>query len=582
MSYTSYNMQGSPIRRIGHPSVTLTLPDGTTRTKVLDERSRLDSVYLDGIMVADYVYNNNTHTGTNFGNGIEASYGRDVAGRLTSMAYGKGDAAAIMRHDLGWDVAGQLQWAKKTPDAIADERYGMDSEGQLTEWKTGALDVTNAIAAPVDSLGWNLDARGNWTNVYDSKVVVDSRTHSAANAINTRNGVAFKYDVAGNLLGDGVNAYEWTLDGLLAKVSTASDTVQYAYDGQRRLVTRMVKTAGVASSDTYVWDGWQLAQEYRSGAANTYAYGNYIDDVVAVHVAGGNTPGTYYYHQGYNHDVEAITNASGQVVERYSIKPYGEFTVSTDGVDGLPGTVDDVRYTQSTIGNKIVFQGRPFDEVTGLYDFRNRQYSAMLGRFMSRDPAGPLVNLGLNLYQAFDLNPAIFLDPWGLAALTKSVGIGKLSINYDGIREPSGIPLVWGNRGMSIQMTFEPDKCPGCDQSYFKQWVMETNLPRSGCGDAPYPDPCLGYNNQNDDPRFDNEGKRETWIDQGVVSSSLYENGGAYMDDRPSRQWYPGRVIKWKAKTEVWCIKEGKESRVGMVNWGFTVSKDGQMSVEAR
>jgi RHS repeat-associated protein len=124
-------------------------------------------------------------------------------------------------------------------------------------------------------------------------------------------------------------------------------------------------------------------------------------------------PETYYYHQGYNHDVDAITNALGKVVERYMVKPYGEFTVSTDGIDGVPGTADDVRYTQSTIGNNIVFQGRPFDAATGLYDFRNRRYSPTLGRFISRDPMR--YNAGdLNLYRFVGNSPMDVLDPMGL------------------------------------------------------------------------------------------------------------------------------------------------------------------------
>jgi RHS repeat-associated protein len=383
-------------------SVILTLPDGTTRTKVLDSRGRLDSVYLDGAMVADYFYDNNKHTGTIFGNGIEAAYGRDVAGRLTSMAYGENGQTPILRHDLGWDVAGQLTWTKKVPDAIADERYGMDKQGQLTEWKTGLLDVSNAITAPTDSLGWNLDARGNWTNVYDSKATVDTRTHSGANAVNVRNGVTFVYDDAGNLLSDGVNSYEWTLDGLLAKVTNASGITEYGFDGQRRLIKREQKNASgtVVDASMYYWSGWQLEQEVRNNIPRTFAYGNYIDDQIAMKTAGS----TFYFHRSYNQSAEAVTDASGDLVERYiETNPYGGYVIQ----DASGNTL-----AVSSIGNRSVFQGAPLtDNVSGMVYLRNRWYSPTLGRFVSRDPAG--MPDGVNRYSLVNSTPHSAVDPFG-------------------------------------------------------------------------------------------------------------------------------------------------------------------------
>jgi RHS repeat-associated protein len=426
-------------------SVTFTLPDGTTRTKVLDERGRLDSVYLDGAMVANYLYANNAQASISLGNGIHAGYGRDAAGRLDSLAYGLPGQDPILRHDLGWDVAGQLAWTKKTPDAIADERYGIDQQGQLTEWKTGALDASNEILTPVDSLGWAMDSRGNWTNVYDSKATVDTRTHSGANAINARNGVNYTYDDAGNLLSDGVNTYEWALDGMLAKVSTASGSVEYTYDGLRRMVKRVEKNASavVTETDAFVWDGWQLAQELRNGVARSYAYGKYIDDQIAVKTTGG----VYYMHRSYNQSTEAVTNASGALVERYiETNPYGGYVIQN-----ASGQV----ITSSLIGNRSVFQGAPMtDAVSGLVYLRNRWYSPQLGRFVTRDPAGVFVNPGFNLYQSFNSNPEIYRDPLGLQA-SKCCVDQPLEVSMKG-KTSTGI-------SMYFHASFKTDKCKNCD-----------------------------------------------------------------------------------------------------------------------
>jgi RHS repeat-associated protein len=67
----------------------------------------------------------------------------------------------------------------------------------------------------------------------------------------------------------------------------------------------------------------------------------------------------------------------------------------------------------STIGNSYTFTGREFDAETGLYHFRNRDYHAQLGRFMSRDPIG-YGGSQWNLYEYVSGNPITRLDAYGL------------------------------------------------------------------------------------------------------------------------------------------------------------------------
>jgi RHS repeat-associated protein len=70
---------------------------------------------------------------------------------------------------------------------------------------------------------------------------------------------------------------------------------------------------------------------------------------------------------------------------------YGKRTVlAPDGVS---------KYATSKFGNQWGFTGRYHDDETGLQFFRARYYSAELGRFVNRDPAG-YVN-GFGLYGAY-------------------------------------------------------------------------------------------------------------------------------------------------------------------------------------
>jgi RHS repeat-associated protein len=54
-------------------------------------------------------------------------------------------------------------------------------------------------------------------------------------------------------------------------------------------------------------------------------------------------------------------------------------------------------------------QGHP---LLTLYDYRAREYDALHGRFLQRDPAGYVD--GMNLYEAFASNPLRYVDPFGL------------------------------------------------------------------------------------------------------------------------------------------------------------------------
>jgi RHS repeat-associated protein len=99
----------------------------------------------------------------------------------------------------------------------------------------------------------------------------------------------------------------------------------------------------------------------------------------------------------------AITDASGNIVQRYSYEAFGQLTAS-----------------DPTFDNFYTYTGREYDKETGLYYYRARYYDAMEGRFLSKDPIGLLG--GINQYNYVGGNPVNYVDPSGLTTWT-----GKLS-----------------------------------------------------------------------------------------------------------------------------------------------------------
>jgi RHS repeat-associated protein len=124
----------------------------------------------------------------------------------------------------------------------------------------------------------------------------------------------------------------------------------------------------------------------------------------------------YYYAAKHyllgdgNFNVSSVINTSGEALEHYQYDPYGKLTVLNGGTpdgDGAEWTADPNNATD--VANVYLYTGRSRDFQTHLYDYRNRPYSAELGRFLSRDP----LEADINLYRYVGNNPVLYADPTG-------------------------------------------------------------------------------------------------------------------------------------------------------------------------
>src|SRR5207248_10499014 len=88
----------------------------------------------------------------------------------------------------------------------------------------------------------------------------------------------------------------------------------------------------------------------------------------------------------------------------YAYDPYGAASVLTP---------DWAARGASLYAWRDLFQGIRLDPATGLYYYRNREYSPTLGRFLQNDPLG-FGGGDPNLYRAEGNDPAGSVDPAGL------------------------------------------------------------------------------------------------------------------------------------------------------------------------
>jgi len=210
---------------------------------------------------------------------------------------------------------------------------------------------------------------------------------------------------------------------------TWSTVVQYYYDGLNR---RVKKDLASGTDVIYLYDGWQVLEEREWDSTGSkweprrqyVEGGTYIDEHLLFDKdtdddgdctdTGGSS--RYFYAQQANWNVVAVTDASGDVVERIHYDPYGQPTVTVQ-----PG--------KTASGNPYLFQGRRCDDEVDLYYFRNRMMSPVLGRFLQRDPFGYLEDM--TLYECFGGSPEVWKDEQGWAR-ELIPGCGKLQpLFYD-------------------------------------------------------------------------------------------------------------------------------------------------------
>lgn len=496
---TEYDPLGRPARSLqsvdgttyslvyayGPRSRTLTLPDGSTTTQRWTARGLLDSVWAGARLLARFQYGNGLETSRVLGNGIEATSGYDGAGRISSMAYALA-GQTLPNLGFGYDPSGNRSLIRRSHAPATSEAVGYTTDNQVSSWSKGVADASGVIATPTTSQAWSLDSRGNWSS-WTQNSTTQTRTHSGANQVTAMGSVALAWDAAGNLSNDGTRNYVWNARGLLESVAEGAATLgTYTYDPLGRRVAKSVD--GVTSLSIY--DGWQdVYSVVKGGSVDTsksWVFGNYIDEPLAMIRKWGSSSDTVWYLQGNNFNVEALTDRTGAIVERYEHTPYGAARVySGSGTDGTWFTGDDVGETVSARGNELTFQGRELDGETGNLYFRARYYMPTLGRFVSRDPLR---------YGAGDVNefrftsnaPLGYVDPLGLYSMPSGIRYseGDADIRFD--VDAKSVPVltgVWGevlaNGGTETAPSFSGECSGDCKRGYKikkPNFVLEVKL----------------------------------------------------------------------------------------------------------
>ncbi|MBJ7484084.1 RHS repeat-associated core domain-containing protein [Brevundimonas sp.] len=345
------------------------------------------------------------------GQSLAIGYGYDSAGNRTSITWPGGYTATYQFDAVNrpTQVAFGGNWANTTYDSLSRRTNVSRSNNTSTAWAyepdSDLFTATHNFPGWPGQLvqGYTHDPAGKLTAISHSVNGFEwqpadgyARTYGVANVLNqttSQAGVGIGWDANGNMTSDGVNTYVWGTGNRLAAVTRPGMSAFYHYDSEDR---RTLKTVDGVMTRT-LWSGTEPIAQYDTNGTLLRLIipdgSGAMDGRVAVVENGGDLRWQHTDHQG---SVIVLTDGSGTVrqVNRYG--PHGE-TASLGGSTG--------------VGGIFGYTGREFDPESGLYQYRARYYSPLLGLFLSTDPIGTQDDPNLYLYVGGD--PVNATDPEG-------------------------------------------------------------------------------------------------------------------------------------------------------------------------
>ena len=340
-------------------------------------------------------------------NGDLVKYLYDQGRRLTSSETKNKNQAILQSFGWGYDSLDLKSFEKRIHDGGKGDIFSYDALKRLTNVTFDSPTPETPTATGTKSRSITLDKLDNILKITDNENAMVTEIFGELegqgrllNQYSRFNGLPLEHDRNGNLSAKGSRLFAYDYKNRLVRSSRGDDAVTFTYD----IFGRQTSRNDVSGTCHYFYAGDQKIEERNASGQVTkhYLWGNGIDELLRLDVYNGASSTPYYVHTDNIGSTTAITDGSGNLVERVRYDAYG-----------VPSFTDALGQTlkKSTVGNTTLFQGREYDYDLALYNYRARYFDPSQGRFLQTDPLG--YEDSMNLYQGMGMNPVNFTDPMG-------------------------------------------------------------------------------------------------------------------------------------------------------------------------
>ncbi|HWX23148.1 MAG TPA: DUF6531 domain-containing protein [Candidatus Binatia bacterium] len=482
--------------------LSLTYPGGRALSYTYDSLNRCSSIVDSGAVLASFDYDGpNRLSRVSFANkmrtrifydgisGTPNAPGDFGLGQVRSIRHAaSGGLPVINDASFAWDRNGNKTARTVTIPSPTPRTNSMTLAYDPLDRLTTVSVASNSL--PVRLTTYSLDRVGNRTNVsgepcfgpYTLSPLVPpgdfQMNRYTATPCDSRT-----YDNNGNLIARGLSTGDtlsYTYDGCdrLVGVSLSGVAVAaYAYDALGRRISKTVFSGGLPPDTTlFLYDGTEVIEERDHGVTSATYVCRKGEPVETDKDCGGpslmtRAGQTYYVHPDDQGNVLALTEAAGNVVERYEYDDFGAVTFLTS--DGSPTSA-----TASSVGNPYLFGGLRLDPETGLHcDDGSCYLDPLSGRYILRagvplafadnNPWSASPPKGKTPMERIDINGAI-----RLAASPGSSRRAKTSEAQSNLRtaspslglQPLGGDILFNASSVPLKSHFQNGDIPTQDQ----------------------------------------------------------------------------------------------------------------------
>jgi RHS repeat-associated protein len=343
-----------------------------------------------------------------WGNGLSGARYYDGSGRISSQWVCSGSTQVYCSggtNFYGFFTGWTGSYLTGMTDGVVGQR------ASLTYDALGRLSAYNVTLGNPGSFSYTYDRYGN--RVQQS--VTNGSGPAPVDPVNssTNQISSFSYDVAGNMMNDGVHSYTYDADGNVTAVDGGA-TAQYTYDALNHRVRwqegccTIENVYDAAGNNTALWWTSHVPADSR-----IFADGQQI-------AFRGSDGQTYFVHQDWVSTDRMHTDSNGNVAGTWASLPFGDGGALT-GTG--PGTFDFGRFA-GLDGNLAHY----------------RLYNPTAGRWMSPDPyAGsydPTEPQSLNRYTYVMNRPTVLTDALGLCWNNGAYSSQDSDGNYTSYEDP--------------------------------------------------------------------------------------------------------------------------------------------------